>query len=244
MLEEHDRLLCEWQAQPHHRDQGFIRDGVISPAKWDAAPRKVVFVFKEAYDNDARPEGYDLCRSLRNKGLMTKKSMWRAVADWAWAALHGSTDRIPPLSSASPSQRVEALCACAVINVKKSGGKPTSRAGDIARYAQKDGPLLRRQIELLAPDLVICGNTWKAIRHLWATEWQPVDDRVVRVGRCFFVSFWHPAIRCPKWLSYYALAWLLQNAGCLAGETAAEPDQAAPAGDAMTYLGDKRCRSS
>ena len=54
-----------------------------------------------------------------------------------------------------------ALSKIAVINTKKSEGVPQSDLyGDIANYISDDKELLQKQIELIHPEILVCGRTF------------------------------------------------------------------------------------
>lgn len=115
------------------------------------------------------------------------------------------------LSTWSPAKGVSCRCSAAV-NITKSNGRTQSADEEILACTERDGVLLRRQAELIAPDIVICGNTWWALRHLWPEAIQGYD-MAWKDGARLFVDFWHPANYFPIALNYYALGGLLQNVG-------------------------------
>lgn len=43
-----------------HGNGRFIWDGIIHKERWGEAPRKVLFLLKEAYAGEAWPDGFDL----------------------------------------------------------------------------------------------------------------------------------------------------------------------------------------
>jgi hypothetical protein len=218
MMDKHEELLREWEQLERHRGNCFIRDGVIDLAQWHLAKRKVLFLFREAYQSDPASGGYDLCRLIREVWKGPKGNMWWTVTNWAYMAQHGSPTCIPGFSDLpARKKRKEALLATAVVNVKKSKGKKSSNLLDILEYAKKDRDLIRQQVAVIEPDMVICGGISEAFDVLWGSDAKPLyDRRVYRVGDQFFVDFWHhPASQFPKRLKYYALAALLQNGGCL-----------------------------
>ncbi len=217
MNDEHEHLLYEWQESPDHRGKCFIQDGIVDPTSWSKAGRKVLFVLREAYDSRPNSTGFDLRRKIRDEWKELKqKPTWRNVANWAYAAHYTERDSIPELTDQSRPLRARALLASAVINVKKSGGKKISDAIELAEYVRTDGDRLRRQIELVNPDLVICGGTWGLIRRFWAGHDERVygdkKPAVFRVGRRYFVHTWHPANRFPERLNYYAMASVIRVA--------------------------------
>lgn len=105
----------------------------------------------------------------------------------------------------------EALLSAATVNIKKSAGRPESTAEDLRSYADRDGDLIKRQVELIAPDIVICGGTWDYVKRLWPAARPAYDHQVWRINSIDFIDFWHPANRWPDSLLYYALGWLIQN---------------------------------
>jgi hypothetical protein len=214
MSAEHDALMQEWEQLPEHKDQCFIRVGIIDHSRWERAPRKVLFILREAYDRKKRAEGDDLCQLLQRKNGPFSKTWW-TVANWAYAALHGTPDCIPTITKDSQPRRREALLSTAVVNLKKSKGVSTSDREDILSYARNDAKLIHRQVELIDPQIVICGNTWKAARQVWQAEAAAIYNRAFRIGERIFIDYWHPANRWPKDLNYFALACILQNCGAL-----------------------------
>lgn len=74
---------------------------------------------------------------------------------------------------------------------------------------------IKNQIELIDPDVVVCGYTWPHVKHLWPEAQAGGYDGVWRVSRRVFIDFWHPAYQIPDELKYYALACLVQNSHVL-----------------------------
>jgi hypothetical protein len=80
----------------------------------------------------------------------------------------------------------------------------------IANVLKYDGDLIRKQVELINPELVICGGVWRFVSHLWP-EAQEVYDRIWRDNNQTFIDFCHPGNRAFGPLKYYALAFLLER---------------------------------
>lgn len=232
-MTQHDDFLDKWSQLDRHRNKCFIRDGIIDPVNW-GKDRKILFILREAYDRCHRPEGFDLCHTIREKWKGPKGRTWWTVARWAFIAHYGTEVWTPPLLKHSKPLWRESLIASAVVNVKKSNGRKRSDLKEIKCYAHEDAVWLRGQIDIINPDIVICGGTWKAIRPLWVSEPECVFDRVYRIGSRLFLSFQHPANRSSTSLNYYGLACLLQNARYLTGEKVANRQVASAELHAMT----------
>ncbi len=221
MTDIHESLLTEWANRPHHQNQPFFPDGIIDPERWAKTPRKILFINKEAHDSDdPNSEGFDLRKIIRDvwNGNPTNGA-YRVVATWAHAIRQASAkpaDPFPRWDQIRQEDQSEALLSSAVINIKKSGGRTTSEYQDLKLYAENDGDLIKRQVDLIDPEIVICGNVWYGlINSLWS-DCRKVYDDVFEADKRTFIAFWHPANHAPEQMNYYALAALLQNSKALA----------------------------
>ncbi len=216
-MDAHESLLEKWSQRQRHKGKCFVKDGIIDKDLWNSVETRTLLVLKEAY---APPigtgGGWDLrevWRTVIRKGAVQAWTIFRNSAYWCYATQSLAHGRLPPLASiASDYGRLsEALLSSAVVNIKKSDGRYPSIDQDIHDYGQEDGDLIREQVELIRPDVVICGNVWRHLEHLWRT--QPAYDLVWRSEGPIFVDFWHPANRYPAQMQYYALGCILQNSG-------------------------------
>jgi len=210
-MNELSQLMSEWKEKEHHRNKIFISDGIIDPKRWESAPSKVLLLLKEAYGEPDGHNDWDLCEVIRDQWWGPKYKVWWTAASWVYAAQHVTS--LPPFPDDEPTweKATAAFLGSAFINVKKSGGSSRSDVDDISSYAQQDGDLIKRQLELINPQIIICGNTWSAVKHLYPDAKQ-IYDLVWATGSRLVVDFWHPANQFPYQLNYYALACLLQNA--------------------------------
>ncbi|MBX9906080.1 MAG: hypothetical protein K2Y31_17170 [Burkholderiales bacterium] len=212
-MESHEQLLSRWCELSHHRNKPFIKDGIIDIHRWEHAPRKVLLLLKEAYGEEDATEGYDLRKVIRDEWNGPKYKIWWTAAYWCYAIHHSkSTFSKFPSDDEAYALASESLLSSATINVKKSNGKSISDSDEITQHAMRDGDLIRLQIELINPEIVICGNTWGAVQHLWPDA-VPTYDLVWKHDSRYFIDFWHPANQFPNALNYYALGCLLQNGG-------------------------------
>ncbi|MBK8454251.1 MAG: hypothetical protein WAQ53_12055 [Thiofilum sp.] len=210
MIETNTELLKRWASLPE-QSINFVKDGVIDKNKWDKVNCKVLLLLKEAY-SDKSPKGFDLCLTIRDKWKGIKKdgrdNTWINAALWCYVAQTLSS--ITPDPDKNNPILNDALLQAAVINVKKSGGKSSSDMVEIAAIAKRDGDLIKRQIAILEPNVVICGNTWKAVKHLYPDAIR-VFPRVWFVNGVYFINFWHPANQFPRDLNYFSLVTLLRE---------------------------------
>jgi hypothetical protein len=203
---EHEDLLTEWAARPNHREQAFISDGIIDPHRWEKAPRRVLFLLKEAY---GFATSSDLRRALLEEWDDTAGPTIRKASYLAFAAHHANEQGVPEFPESLDDGPREAFLASGLMNVKKSNGQNPSEDDDIAFYMREDARLIERQVELIRPEIVICGYWAEPIwRH-----YKYVYDMVWRHGNRYFIDFWHPGDRSAPQMAYYALAALLTYSG-------------------------------
>ena len=91
--------------------------------------------------------------------------MWRRVSEWTYGMIHTTAEGSPSYSALPVFDRCgnEYLRRIAVVNIKKSNGAPDSDMQEILTYAEFDREYLRRQLELCAPTVIICGYTASAL---------------------------------------------------------------------------------
>lgn len=201
----------------------FIKDGIVNEDKWNNSEiPKILFVMKEAYDS--RDSGWD--RELAewiNRGECWKYKIWRRIAQWTFGLLNTTTEGIFPytINEITEEEYKLALQEIAVINLKKSGGKSSSNYDEIAEYAKYDCEEIKKEFELIDPDIVICGFTFNVLRNIvFKNEIEEVGQHnanwyyFAKVnGRVrLFIDYYHPANRFPDLLNYYGLVNIYQQA--------------------------------
>jgi hypothetical protein len=143
-----------------------MADGIINVEKYLAAKYKILWIMKEAYDDDSRKNGkmggWNVCELYNrcNRENFVKN-------EWGKPVLRGIRQlKISHLILSDLPNDVEAFKSTAVIEVKKipngmtesRGGKPANPEELQKAYnAHKD--ILLEQISTYNPDIVICGNT-------------------------------------------------------------------------------------
>ncbi len=216
----HESLLAEWKSRPLHEGKAFFPDGIVDPERWANTERKILFINKEAHDNnDPNSKGFDLREIIRDDwDGVPKEVTYSVVATWAYALIYASADATEPYPRYDMIDREkqrESLLSSAVINIKKSGGRTSSIDQDLKKYVEEDGDLIRRQVDLIDPEIIVCGGVWyNMIQPLWPTAQKIYDDVFVADGRTF-IAFWHPANHSDPQMKYYALAAFVQNSRAL-----------------------------
>lgn len=212
--QKHQDLMSRWKAKGLHEGKDFIEDGIIEANRWEVADRKILLLLKEAYGDYG-----DLCSRIRDKWDGPKYKVWRTASYWLYALQKMSGKTIPsfPNGDEQIDECVEYLLSAAVINIKKSSGKNSSSSADLTNYVTQDGDLLREQIELIDPTIILCGYTFSHFKEIWPDQVKPVggSENVFMAGKHLVIDWWHPANRYPNRLCYYALCAVVQEADVL-----------------------------
>lgn len=236
--QEMDRHFAEWKerqgcidlkikkqqvtAQIDHRGHTFIRDGVVCPETWFAQEIRPLFFLKEAYGGD---QDWDLVDDLRDGSRKIRGSQtWRRISEWACGLMATTGDAILPYRSWEPITHYDNpyLRQIAVINVKKSGGKPKSDPNEILAYAVFDSHWLYRQMEICDPTVILCGYTGEMLDSIVKdSTGKPVKadhnpnlyyHMELKGHDVLVLDYWHPANQYPDMMNYYTLMAIYQQA--------------------------------
>ncbi|MBE0542405.1 MAG: hypothetical protein IH623_13550 [Verrucomicrobia bacterium] len=158
--------MAESEGSKHHP----ITDGVVDIDRYLSSSPKILWILKEPWEplrEDEGGGGWSVTKELI-PDLIAKRQIggiptYRKMAYVTFSLLNNfvSYSDIP---YANKDSRVgEALRSIAYINVNKFPGKTTSNPADIEFYYRRNRDILKKQIAVINPDVVIAGN----ILHLF-----------------------------------------------------------------------------
>lgn len=231
----HAELMREWKDK--HKAVGyesFVTDGIVCPEVWFSQTTRVLFILKEAY-NDERSRGVDWCLLdylMSEDG--SKGRIWTAVAEWQYALQNTTNRDIPvfdgwlgcPVGDMKQYRKARGnlLKQCSVINIKKSNGRNGSDDADLLRYVKEDWELIKTQIELIDPTIIVCGSTFSLLRDWTAdpeqkrtqifgvdTAYIPDSRGCYAIGSRALLAYYHPANQYPAALNFYGIVGMYHN---------------------------------
>ncbi len=205
-------LFKEWkEREPHSINNNFIEDGIIDPERWSKSKIKVLFILREAYQEEGETGGFNLVENLRKEEDKKKgKSTWRNLAKWAALLSENITwDEKKDLPK-DWSKYQEAFLSTALINVKKSGGNKTTVIEEIIKIAKDEKDLLNRQIEIINPDIICCCGVFGSVKILWP-DIEQIGHRLYKTDKYKIIDFWHPATRWSQDLFYFGLKGIVEQ---------------------------------
>lgn len=214
-MEELELLFESWKKKEKHLGKIFNSDGIICEEEWKKQDKKILFILKEAYHRDIKiVSDYDLAGDLRETGPWS--TMWYRIAEWAYGMINTTSEHIKPYKKLTRFERKSYVSKVAVMNIKKSDGKSKSNNEDIIQYAEYDAEEILREIEIINPDIIVCGYTigplnsalkkmdptfipFKSNKETTSENYHYVwKNRIV-------IDYYHPANRYPALMSYYGL---------------------------------------
>jgi hypothetical protein len=203
--DKENELFAEWEAK--YQDtypEKFVRDGAIDGAAFCNSKLKIVFMLKEANeDNGTR----DLRTALpvETEGYHT----WGPIACWANAirAIWSGEEPEYHDNGNDPEYRHKELKSVCVMNVKKVFGGAKAYDPEVKRFANEDKGLILRQLEIYSADVVItCGKG--IVRYPKEIEMRTVPDVYLDTeygydGKTLIINYYHPvyALGKPGWES-------------------------------------------
>ena len=179
--EKHAKKLSveEPYSMEHEAPYGkFVRDGIINPDKWKIQEPKICFVMPEAggYDNlEKYPDGHDLAAEWNERGSFTKLMFKFAV--WVQAVYDSLFDPVSYAKQPIMDQKDDLIRAVAVVNIKKSDGQKIPHAKNVKAFAKEDATEIRKEIELINPDIILCLATYQFLHG------KPVEDEEGKTKR-------------------------------------------------------------
>ena len=214
-------LMDEWRIQPKHVDHLFNYDGIVNEEAWNAETnKKILFFLKEAYHDEAGEARYkeqnnayyflteelDSCKPWK---------MWRKVA--VWTAAINNTDNNGTLKYSETDIRNaerDLIKSIAVVNIKKSDGNNTSEHENLRTYADEDKGYIKREIELIKPKIILCGNNCSLLEIVYPEMDldELHEDHSVIFNGTIILDYYHPANQYPNFVNYYAVAGIYQQA--------------------------------
>ena len=217
-------LMNEWSENHYSkRLRNFISDGAVNADVYEKSSPKICFFLKEAYSKN---DNGDWCLTdWLNNGALTR--MWSAVAEWTYGIRNTTTTNICPKPHLASQEKTDLLKSIAVVNIKKSNGNVKSDYADLLDYAKTDLKFLKRELDILKPDVIVCGNNSSLLRLIYGAKIQDenrissgglIDADFMRKNGFAFIDsqiiidYYHPANQYPSVLNYYTICGLYQQA--------------------------------
>lgn len=203
---ELDNLFDLWeQRHLEAKHKRFIRDGIVDEKWWmqNQSVPKVCFFLKEA--RTEQEEGYNLVKDLCENEPW---NLWKRVAVWTQAIHNAVTGECAYNERNIKGNSYDVVRKIAVVNVKKSDGLAESTEEDLLQYVADDKDLLKKELEIINPDVIVCGYTFGMLKTVLGDEldYENTSDTMYGFWKDkLIIDYYHPACHYPNRVNYYAL---------------------------------------
>lgn len=179
----------------------FVIDGIIEPEKYLNAKYRILWILKEA---NSEIDSWSYLEKFKDKewlyrygkSIPTLKRIiyttYGILRDCEW-------HEIP---DANNEKSFEPLQEIAIINIKKIPGGSVSESSEIQQAYYDNQELLKRQIKIYNPNVVIFGNTLGYFNKSDFDGLETAEEQKTEYGNVFYdtgdklyIHTWHPAVR-------------------------------------------------
>ena len=162
------KLFNNWKNLQHHKNKGFVSDGIVDFDKWRYS-NKILVLLKEAHggkEYDGKDWSLANLIDCGDRDWIKKNQHYKMLSMWLYVLNNTTKEKYPKsINLDKLDEAYEYLLSSAVINIKKCCGKSISDDNEIYNYAIKDKELLIKQIELISPKIILCGKTCYPLLH-------------------------------------------------------------------------------
>lgn len=208
---------------PKYNPKVFVKDGIVDEESYKRQDKKILFVLKEAYLKDkggiykSDNEDHDVREWLKDKNMAHNRGIlsvspatWRRIMEWTYGIRH--TDET--VSAEFPDEIyiktdreydverfiTEFFGTIAVMNIKKSYGRSISKNYNLTEYAREFKTQLKKEIEIISPDIIVCCGTANMLNAVYDGEIRKAlnsGDHCIfpKNGRTIVIKTCHPANR-------------------------------------------------
>lgn len=149
-------IFDEWRK----KRKNIIPDGIVNIKIYSKAKIKVLYLLKEVNGG----KDWNLRDYLNNNA--SRFQTWNNIARWQYAIENFQEDNLwSKVQNVNEEFRKEQVRKIAVINLKKVPGTEKSKMAEIRKFAWNDRELLKRQISLCEPDIVVCCGTGEIVKE-------------------------------------------------------------------------------
>ncbi|MCL6585559.1 MAG: hypothetical protein K6T72_03430 [Anoxybacillus sp.] len=200
--QELDILYQQWQCP----NQQFVKGGVVDEDMYESCEIKVLMLLKEVNDPE-QSENWSLVTLIQDQIRKLKfYPIWERVGEWNFGLVQGFPHYQNIIGSFREANISEGLLDIATTNLKKSGGTGESDYEIIRKHAIDSKELWTSEIEIIRPDIVICGGTFPIVQEILGFDYKPCASGA-NIGQALgtkFLDFYYPMYRIsPKVLYAY-----------------------------------------
>lgn len=167
-----------------------IKDGIVNVDKYLASDLKIMWILKEVNSPDDEDwDMRDVLKNLKSECGTKVKTGWastfNSIIYTTYGILNKKFKQDIPKTDEDP-QIIDVLNNIAFVNVKKVSGGAKAIHNKLEDFHKKHGKILKKQIEVFNPDVIICGNILEIIDD-FGNDYENIKEN----GMVFYSSSKH-----------------------------------------------------
>ena len=181
-------------------DRAYVVDGIIDEEAYLASPIRTAFLLKETNGGtekencDAMGNWDKFTRNLHSMALPKSHpesaplyKTWPNVCLWMYLIHHpeATFSCCTENDEFKEEQLRHYLDTAAIINLKKVPGGSSSVYDELTAAAKKNHDFLLQQIDIMEPELIICGGTYWIFKETFLNE--EIQTGILSTGTHYFV---------------------------------------------------------
>jgi len=170
-----DGLFDQWKTEYRKKGitiEGFSKDGIVNENSYTKAKCRILFVLRETNDFPSSNYYQGELRKFLNGTL--KYQIWCTVGRWAYWLLND----FPTYQNNVDANIVhDSLRQTAVLNLKKLTGDSRSDLDEINETSHRDREFIKREVEIIDPQVVVACGTWSHLVWLLDLEGLPIEEK-------------------------------------------------------------------
>ena len=170
--------------------QPIAFDGVVDETMYESAEIKTLFLLKEVNDPGMQRDWTDFMEYTRQQANEeTMYKTWPNICLWLEVLKNSETtysDCVDVYGNFLTKKLQRNLLETAIVNVKKTAGGGSSNYEEILFASKTYGHVTKQEIELIHPQLVICGGTFDFAKMIYGVQRE--DIKSFSSGAQFFVQ--------------------------------------------------------
>jgi tRNA G10 N-methylase Trm11 len=179
-----------------------VVDGVIDPERYLTTNPRILWILKETNSEDV---SWSYLENFKNKDWILRcngLSSIRRISYTSYGILKSGKKEWSEFPWSYEEECFNCLQDIALINIKKAPGNNKSDDNEIANAYKENRELLKKQIYLYDPEVIIFGNTMKYVE---ASDFEGLDldkkqisvfgNHFYYAGKKLYINAWHPSCR-------------------------------------------------
>ena len=186
-------------------DHKYSLGGMVKEISYNQQKIKILAILKEANDPDANPIR-EYVRNIveKNENLIRT---WRNVSRWVTAVYSNGNCNFEDIDETIERDALEKI---AVTNINKGEASSKTYMPVLKKKALKQSKVLLKELEILKPNIILCGGTYNIFCEIIEKEGEIGKDY------CYFndiliINMYHPQARIKDIDMYNSICNILRN---------------------------------